>query len=90
MHALSGSLSQKRRAVDYWTLYLRIISVDIKNVREVLLPPVACMQMQTLLRAAAHEWVLMIAFTETTKGRLVLREPGISIWEYETMSLSCS
>lgn len=43
---------------------------SINNVREVLLSPVAFMQMQTLLRAAAHEWVLMIAFTETTKGRL--------------------
>lgn len=28
---------------------------SINNVREVLLSPVACMEMETLLRAAAHE-----------------------------------
>lgn len=43
---------------------------SMKNVREVLLSPVSCMQIQTLLRAAAQEWVLMIACAETTKGRL--------------------
>lgn len=55
---------------------------SINNVREVLLSPVASMQIGTLLRAAACEWVLMIACTETAEEYFVLREFEILIWEY--------
>lgn len=58
---------------------------SINYVREVLLSLVASMQMGTVLRATAREYVLMIACTETATEYFVLREFGISIWEYETL-----
>ena len=59
---------------------------SINSVSEILLSAGASMQMGTLLRAAAREWVLMTACTETAKEYFVLsleyRFGNMRQWDY--------